>query len=185
MMKVVQIILLSVMLLSCKGRHAYRKAVREIAAKLPEPTNMNVGSAAYSISIPDGWITEHKTMYGVDYFYLLAPKTKEDPNTSINVITESMQQLSLETYRTKTMESVKKYIPNATNFDTGSITANGIIGCWYDYEIDLEGTKSTLVSYIFPKNGVAYIITAGTQVKYARRYRPLFNAVARSIQFKD
>ncbi len=184
-MKVVQIILLSLMLLSCKGRHAYRKAVRDIASKLTEPKNMNAGSAAYSISVPDGWTTDHKTMYGVDYFYLLAPKTKEDPNTSINVITENMQQLSLETYRAKTMESVKKYIPNAANFDTGSIAANGINGCWYDYEIDLEGNKSTLVSYIIPKNGVAYIITAGTQVKYARRYRPLFNGVARSIKFKD
>lgn len=173
----------SIILVDCDTKSKYHKAADEIAAKMPESTNMNVGKQNYSLYIPKGWTTEHRSAYGMDYYYLLAPKTEEDPNTSINVITEFMQNLSLEEFKAKTIESVKRAIPSVSNFAQGGLTANGLQGAWYSYTMKPQGIKAALVCYIFPKDGVAYTITAGTEIKDPLRYRSLFDSVARSLKF--
>jgi hypothetical protein len=150
-----------------------------------QPTNMNAGKLSYSIYIPSGWTTENRTLYGVNYYYLMAPKTEEDPNTNVNVVTEDMRSLSLEEYRTETINSVKRAIPTAAHFEKGDVTANGLQGAWYSYTMEPQGIKVSLVSYIFPKNKIAYIITAGTQAKDASRYRKLFDSVAMSLRFNE
>src|SRR5882762_132726 len=111
-------------LTACDTRSKYHKAADEIVAKVPESTNKNAGKQNYSLYIPDGWTTDHRTAYGMDFYYLLAPKTEDDPNTNINVITEYMQNFSLNVYRTKTIESVKRAIPSASNFAQGEAAAN-------------------------------------------------------------
>ena len=181
-MKAAYILFLFIVFTSCRDS-AYKKAADEIASKLPEPTNMNVGHDKYALYIPNGWTTESRTMYGIDYYSLFAPKTTEDPNTSVNVITEYMRRLSLEEYRRKTIESVKKAVPSAINFKMGTITANELKGCWYSYDMKPQDIEASLVCYIFPKNGAAYILTAGTQTKLAVRYRSTFDSVAASLKF--
>lgn len=71
------------------------------------------------LDVPVGWKTSHQVIYGIDYYYLSAPKTEADPNTNINVITERMQNLSLDTFLEKTMEQVKLSIPSAVIFNIG------------------------------------------------------------------
>lgn len=168
---------------SCKSN--YRKAADEIVSKAPEPTNMNVGKEKYSLYVPNGWTTEHRNNYGVDYYYIIAPKTNDDPNTSVNVANEFMQNLSLDDYLQGTILSVKKSIPSAVILGQGEIAANGLKGVWYSYNMEPQGIKATLVSYIFPKDGVAYILTAGTQTKDAEKYRPTFDKIAKSFKFNQ
>jgi hypothetical protein len=170
---------------SCDGQSKYRKAADEIAANAPSAKNMNVGKDNYSLYIPAGWDTARQRAYGVDYYFIFAPKTQDDPNTNINVQTEYMQNLSLEEYRRLTIKSVEKGIPSSVMLAQGDITANGLKGAWYSYSLGPQDIEATLVSYIFPKNGVAYIITAGTQTKDAARYRSLFDSVAKSLKFTD
>lgn len=181
-MKVIFIsIILLIAVASCKSK--YRKAADEIVANIPEPTTMNVGKEKYSLYIPDGWTTEHRNYYGVDYYYLMAPKTNDDPNTSVNVATEFMQNLSLDDFLKGTIQSVKKAIPSAVILGQGEIMANDLKGVWYSYNMEPQGIRATLVSYIFPKDGVAYIVTAGTQTKDAVKYRETFDKVAKSFKF--
>ena len=156
-----------------------------MASRITSTTGMNVGKQSYSLYIPNGWTTDHRTAYGVDYYFLFAPKTQDDPNTSINVITEDMEHLTLNEFRELTISSVMKNMPNASMLTQGDITANGLKGNWYSYIMEPEGIKATLVGYIFPKDGVAYLITAGTQMKDAERYRPLFDSVAMSFRFTE
>lgn len=182
-----RIIFISIVLLiaitSCKNK--YRKAADEIASNIPQPTNMNVGKEKYSFYIPNGWTTENKNYYGVDYFYIMAPKTSDDPNTSVNITNEFMQNLSLEEYLKGTIQSVKKSIPSAIILEQGEIEANSLKGIWYSYNMEPQGIKASLVSYIFPKDGVAYILTAGTQTKDAVKYRAIFDKVAKSFKFSQ
>jgi hypothetical protein len=172
-----------VLLIACDLRSRNRRAADAIVSKMPATTNMNVGKQNYRLTIPKGWTTEHRTVYGIDYYYLLAPKNDDDPNTSLNVITEDMQNLPLEEFTTKTIESVSNAIPSASNFVQGEITANALKGRWYSYTMEPQGLKAVLVSYIFPKNGTAYVITAGTVPRNASRYRSLFDSVAESLEF--
>lgn len=167
--------------ISCETKSSYRKAADEIASNAPWGESMNAGKEAYSLFVPKGWTTTHQTAYGIDYYFLLAPKTPDDPNTNINVATEYMQNLSLVEYREKSIESIQKGIPSATILSQGDIYADDLKGAWYSYAMEPQGIKSTLVCYIFPKNGVAYNITAGTQTKDAARYRSLFDSVAKSM----
>lgn len=96
-----------------------------------------------------------------------------------------MQNLSLDEYLHFTIQSVQKGVPNADILSQGYINANGLKGAWYSYTMDPQDIKATLISYIFPKDGVAYIITAGTQTKDAGRYRNLFDSVAKSLKFSE
>lgn len=174
---------LLVLLQACRTKSNYRKAADEIVVKAGGTEGMNTGGARYGLYVPDGWTTANRTNYGVDFYYLFAPKTAEDPNTNINVTTEFMRSMSLTTYREKTIEAIRQAIPSANILSWGVITANGLDGVWYSYSMEPQGIKATLVNYIFPKDGVAYIITAGTQTKDAARYRALFDSVARSFKF--
>lgn len=179
------LIFLLVVTAACNNKSNYRKAAEEIVANVPPTANMNVGKLNYTVYIPTGWTTTHQTFSGIDYYFLSAPKTIDDPNTNINVITEYMQNLSLDEFKAKTIESVKRAIPSASILAEGDIEANGLKGSWYSYSMEPRNIKATLISYIFPKNGVAYIITAGTQTKDAARYRSTFDSVARSLKFSE
>lgn len=184
-MKILPLLFLLMAIAACKSETKYRKAADEIAATIPPSENLNAGKARYTVDVPKGWTTNHRTEYGVDFYFLTAPKTKDDPNTNINVMTEYMQNLSLEDYRAGSIESVKKAIPSASIINQGDIMANEIKGVWYSYSMAPQGIESTLVSYIFPYGGNAYIITAGTQTKDASRYRSLFDSVATSLKFEE
>ncbi|NSL89252.1 hypothetical protein ECE50_020590 [Chitinophaga sp. Mgbs1] len=133
--------------------------------------------------VPAGWTTHREQHYGIDYYFLSAPKTQEDPNTNINVITESMRHLTLEEFTRKAQEGLLRAIPSAIIHNQGNITANGVNGAWYKYSMTPRGIDVTLIAYIFPKDSVAYIITAGTQTKDADNYRQTFDKVARSFKF--
>jgi hypothetical protein len=170
---------------SCITKSRYQKAADEIAEKMPPSHNMNVGKEKYDLYVPPGWSTKHQTAYDMDFYYLLAPKTLDNPNTNINVLTEYMQNLNLEDFLQKTIESVLQAIPSARFLGKGTISANGLNGAWYSYSMQPEEIPSTLVSYIFPKDGVAYVITAGIQTKDFGHYRSLFDSVARSLRFDN
>jgi hypothetical protein len=101
------------MIFSCITKSRYQKTADEIAAKMPPSHNMNVGKEKYNLYVPTGWTTKHQTAYGMDFYYLLAPKTADNPNTNINVMTEYMQNLSLQEYLQKGIESVVQGIPSS------------------------------------------------------------------------
>jgi hypothetical protein len=177
------IIFLFTFLTSCKSK--YHKAADEIADRIPESNTMNAGKNKYKLFVPDGWSTKHQTYNGVDFYFLNAPQTKADPNTNVNLITENMQHLNLDVFKTGSIKSLKRAIPSAIILDEGDIIANGINGKWYTYTMAPAGVKASLVSYIFPKDGVAYIITAGTQIEDAARYRNTFDQIAKSLKFVE
>lgn len=185
-MKIIyKLLMISLVFAGCDTRSKYKKAADEIAAKIPTTSGLNAGDQNYKLYVPEGWTTDHKTAYGINYYFLNAPKTADDPNTNVNVVTENMQNLSLEDYDKATIKYVRKAIPSAGDFKEGSISAHGLGGLWYSYKMDMQGVKASLVSYVFPRNGIAYIITAGTQTKDEDRYRSLFDSVARSLEFID
>ncbi len=176
--------LLMLIMGDCKSKR--ERAAEEILDKGNfNSTNLNAGTKNYSIYLPKGWTTAQKNYKGVDIYYLLAPQTVADPNTSINVISEYMQNYTLDVFMVKTIQSLKNAIPSAAILAQGNITANGIKGSWYSYTMQPQGLKASLVSYVFPKNGVAYAITAGTQPNDAARYRHTFDSVARSLKFNE
>lgn len=176
-------ILLLTLTTACTTKSKYEKAADEILANERASKYMNAGMLKYRVKIPEGWTTDHRTYRGVDYYFLLAPKTIEDPNTNINIITEHMQGLDLPVFKAKAIESIKHAIPSAVILSEGDIKAKGLKGCWFSYTMSPQGIEATLVCYIFPKNGVAYVITAGTQMNDAARYRSIFDSVARSLKF--
>lgn len=172
-------------MISCENKTNNRKAADDIAEKAGKPTNMNAGVRQYQLAVPEGWTTKTQTNYGVNYLYLLAPKTAEDSNTNINVATEYMQDLSMADYRKQTIESILTAIPSAKIVGQGEIASKAAPGLWYSYSMNPRNINATIVGYIFPKDGIAYNITAGTQTNDADRYRPLFDSVARSFEFVE
>lgn len=168
------------------NKSKYAKAADEIAAQLPpENGHMNAGKEHYTVDVPAGWTTNHKTAYGVDYYFLLAPKTQDDPNTSVNIVSESMRHLHLGDYTTATIASIKKAIPSANITGQGLMVVDGIEITWFSYTMEVQNIPAAIVTYIIPKNDVAYILTGGTQTKDAQRYRKVFDAVVQSFRFDN
>lgn len=174
---------------SCKSKseNNYLKAAKEELDSMSNPKNknMNAGKEDYNLYVPNGWTTAHWTYAGINYYTLSAPKTEADPNTNVNVITEYMQNLNLDVYKQKTIESIKKGIPSSFITGEGDIETDSLKGGWYSYNMEPAGVKASIVAYIFPKDGIAYIITAGTQQQDANRYRSTFDSIAKSFKFHE
>ena len=148
--------------------------------------NMNEGKSKYSIFVPENWTTEQKKIGGIDYYFLLAPKTKEDPNTNVNIITENMRDMDLYTFRKGAIKSLLKTIPSVNITDTGSIRSDtGLLGVWYTYTFSEEDTEAKLKSFFYSKDRIAYVITAGTIKQNFDKYLELIDKIGSSFKFEE
>lgn len=180
------IILLIAASFACNdNRSPARKAADKIFDKIPSTKNMNAGTTNYSLFVPEGWTTKRQSYRGIDYYFLLAPKTIDDPQTNINLITEDMRGVDLDKFVAASITSLKQIIPSAKILEKGKLTANGIKGRWYRYSMEPEGMKVVMIGYIFPKDGVCYIISCGTIPENFARHRSTFDKVAKSLKFND
>ena len=168
---------------ACKSRR--EKAVDELLSKAgPMGPDVDAHRLDYILYVPDGWTTRRQLAYDVNYYFLNPPKTNDAP-ADINLVTVNMQNVPLQEFREKMIESLKAATPDASDFEEGNVIANGREGVWYSYTMSPQGMNASFVCYIFPKDGVAYMITAGTFPEYASRYRSLFDSVARSLKFVE
>jgi len=145
-------------------------------------TNLNKGSEHFHLDTPEGWTTDRKTIQGINYYYIISPQTGEVPNPNINMVTESMQGASLKTYITRSLSSLEQILPGSKVVANGDIKANGIHGAWYNYTMEMQGVKADLMAYVFPADGIAYVITGICAPDKKTKYRPIFDKVAESFK---
>jgi len=157
------------------------KTAEEVLSSINK-TNLNKGSQDYHLDTPDGWTTEHKTIQGINYYYIIAPNTGEVPSPNINLLTESMEGVTLKEYISKSLSSLEKVLPTSKVIANGDFEANGIQGAWYNYTMEMQGVKADLMAYVIPSNGIAYVITGICPPDKKAKYRPIFDAVAKSFK---
>ncbi|RFM31114.1 DcrB-related protein [Chitinophaga silvisoli] len=179
MKKIVGLLVLT-LALACNTKQQ-PKTAEEVLSTINK-TNLNKGSQNYHLDTPEGWTTDHKTIQGINYYYIIAPNTGEVPSPNINLLTESMQGASLKDYIAKSLSSLKQVLPTSEVKASGDITANGIQGAWYNYTMEMQGVKAYLMAYVFPKDGIAYVITGICPPDKATKYRPVFDSVAKSFK---
>lgn len=150
-----------------------------------DKTNLNKGSQNFHLDTPEGWKSEWRTAQGVDFYYMYSPQTSEVPNPNINIVTESMQGTSLKTYLSHSLSFVAHLYPGAKVVAEGDIEANGVHGGWYNIKMEFQGTKGDLMAYVFPSNGVAYVITALCPPNKKSKYRLIFDKVAKSFKVNE
>ena len=171
---------------SCKTETKTKdKSPDEILNEVSKLKTINVGNDNYIVNIPTDWTTKDTTLNGVSFYFLLAPKTDNDFNTNMNILNESMQGESFDDYKKKSIETMKKQMPSLKFLDNGDIEASNINGSWLHYKMEQSGLKIEIISYTFPKDGIAYIITATTKEGELDKYRNTFDAVAKSFRFKN
>ena len=73
---------LLVILIACDARSKHKKAAEEIAAKMTGTKGLNVGKQNYHLYIPDGWTTEHRSAYGIDYLWRVKSRLGNDSGSS-------------------------------------------------------------------------------------------------------
>ena len=145
-------------------------------------TNLNKGSQDFHLDTPEGWTTDRKTIQGINYYYIIAPNTGEVPSPNINLVSESMQGVTLKEYITKSLSSLKQILPTSQVIANGDIEANGMQGAWYNYTMEMQGVKANLMAYVFSKDGIAYVITGTCPPVKSGKYRPIFDSVAKSFK---
>lgn len=157
----------------------------EILEKASTSKNINVGDKVYLVDIPNGWTTKDTSINNLKFYFLVAPTSDADFRTNINIINESMQGISFDEYKKKTIESMKHYMPNVEILESGDMKASDLAGSWFHYNLTQSGIKLGIINYTFPKDGIAYIITATTKAENLDKYRITFDAVAKSFHLKN
>jgi hypothetical protein len=161
------------------GKSQYKNA-DEIQAGRSLLKYKTVGKGNYRINVPVGWTAEYTPAGGIN---LWAPKAKDDANTNINVLTDSMYGLKVWDYREKLIDNLKRTSGGVvTIMQRGDINVNGREGCWYRYIFDSAHLELERKSYIIPQNNTAYIITCNVPLKNVITHLYTFDSVARSIR---
>lgn len=183
-MKVYFLRLLYILLILTACKAKTKNTPEDFLNKLTNKQNFNVGKHKYTVNVPDGWTTKNSTHSGIDYFFLIAPRTEPNSNTSINFITENMAGFDLDTYTSLAKKNLKNDIPSVNFLESGSLN-NGTQSNWYSYTFTFDQNEVFCLTYIFAKDGIAYVMTNATHKKDSSLYRSTFEEVAKSFRFED
>jgi hypothetical protein len=165
-------------LTSCKNidkKNLNAEETLKAAAKTP---GMNAGSSKFNIEAPSGWQKLDTSINGVKFTFLLAPVGSSGFRANMNVISQSMEGSSLDTYFDKNITSMDQYLQNFTAGAKGDKVVNGLPAKWMLYSQTQNGHVLDGMFYMIAKDGIAYIITfAATKGQVAKYQASIDQAI--------
>lgn len=159
-----------------------KTGINKKAGELPVTPGMNAGKDKFDLHVPDGWTSRRVNKEGVDYYFLNSPKSATDSAANINVVTEDMQGVGFEKYLETSKKMLKDYNPSVKFINEGKIKLQNKEGAWFRFNLAPNGTKIFALTFIFPRKGIAYVMTCATSGEI-ERYKPTFDSVAKSLFF--
>jgi len=169
-------------LAACKSPSSKPTAPADLLAQAGKSPNVNAGSGKFTIQAPEGWQKWDTSLSGVRATVVIAPGNGPGFRPNINVVSESMNNHSLDDYFDQNVVNMGKYLPAFTAGEQGKKEINGMPARWLRYRQSQNGTDLEDLMYVIPKNGIAYIIT-GTALKgQMQEYQPQFEAIIGTFQ---
>lgn len=143
---------------------------------------MNAGVRKFSIDAPAGWQKLDTSISGVKFTFLLAPTASNGFRANINVISQSMEGSSAESYFAKNFNSMGQYVQDFSAGPKGEKDINGLPARWMQYSQTQNGHVLDGVSYLIPKDGIAYVITFAAAKGQMSKYQASLDEALRSFR---
>ncbi len=166
---------------SCKNKPATAGELLEKASKAP---GLNAGAGKFSVTAPDGWEKKDTVMNGITFLFVWSPVSSATQafRPNMNVVTENMGGISFDEYVKRNQSTMGQYFEQYKEVDNGNIETNGMQGKWMRYSHVQNGYTLDNMVYMFPKNGIAYVLTGATIQGDMDKYRDKYEAIAKSLQ---
>lgn len=175
-MKLFKLSMLAVLLLSVSCNNNKKQySADELMQKAGESPGMNAGNGKFNIDAPAGWQRTDTVMNGVDVAFMLGPLTPDKFRVNINVVSESMHGNSFDTYFDKTVESMGKYLQNFSPGPHGEQDIDGIHAKWVQCSHQQSGYDISVLVYVIPKKGIAYVISCSAPKGQLEKYQAKFD----------
>jgi hypothetical protein len=163
---------------ACNNKKHY--TTEELLQKGQGP-NMNAGTGKFSIGTPIAWQRMDTVLSGIHVTFLLGPSRNNEFRPNFNIVSESMQGLSLDSYFDKSIEPMSKYLENFSAGPKGEKDIDGIHAKWQQYSHHQNGYDIDVLVYFIPKDGIAYLITCSVPKGQLEQYQAKFDEALRSF----
>ncbi len=173
--------LLLTAVISCKNKPATANELLEQASKAP---GLNAGTGTFTVTAPEGWEKKDTVMNGITFLFIKSPVSSATQviRPSMNILTENMGGVSFDEYVKRNQSTMKQYFDQYKELDNGNIEANRMQGKWLRYSHAQNGYTLDNMVYMFPKNGIAYVLTGATMQGDMDKYKNTYDAIAKSLQ---
>jgi hypothetical protein len=154
--------------------------------KITQSPTMNAGTGNFDIETPSGWKRIDTTISGIKATLLMAPlATGAGIQTNINVVSESMNNTSLDSYFDLNVSNMGKFMQNFSIAGKGEKEVNGTRSKWIQYSHNPNGSGLEAICYIIPGNGIAYVITCTAAKGQLEQYKPQIEEVLGSFRVRQ
>lgn len=145
---------------------------------------INAGAGNFEIRTPAGWQRRDTSLNGIFATLLLNASTDPGFQTNVNVVSESMHNLSPDDYVGQTLVNMSKYLQGFALVGRGERVIGGIHARWIEYTQRPSGFALSNICYVVPNKGIAYIITCSSLQTQLEQNRPLFDQAVNSFRLR-
>jgi len=171
-------------LAACKDNR--KTSSDDMLKEVAKSQTMNAGTGNFDIETPSGWQRIDTTISGIRATLLLAPLAPgAAAQTNINVVSESMNNASLDNYFDLNVTNMGKFMQKFSSSGKGEKEINGIKSKWIQYSQNSNGLNLDAICYIIPSNGIAYVITCTASKGQFDQYRSRFDEVVGSFRLRQ
>jgi PsbP-like protein len=135
----------------------------------------------YHITPPAKWAMYDTVLNGLRIRILKAPKSLGSDNPIVNVLIANMEGKNINDFTASNITYLKTTMAGISILKKGTIDTV-YNGQWFTYTKMQNGVLREMINYIIPVNGLAYMITCGTNKGTIIKYRPVFDKIARSFK---
>jgi hypothetical protein len=155
----------------------------DVLKELAQSPTMNAGTGNFDIQTPSGWQRIDTTINGIKVTLLMAPLAPgARVQTNINVVSESMNNVSFDNYFDLNVSNMSKFMQNFSTAGEGEKNVNGTRSKWIQYSQNRNGLSLDAICYIIPSSGIAYVITCTTAKGQLDQYRSRIDEVLGSFR---
>jgi hypothetical protein len=145
---------------------------------------INAGAGNFEIRTPAGWQRSDTSLNGIQATLLLNASSDPGFRTNVNVVSETMHDLSLDNYAGQTIVNMSKYLQGFALVGKGERVIGGIHARWIEYTQRPSGFALANICYIIPYKGIAYIITCSSLQAQLEENRPVFDQAVNSFRLR-
>lgn len=173
----------AVFISACRNGSNSPKSARDLM-ELAAP-NMNAGADKFVIESPAEWRRVDTALNGVKTTILLSDKVTDGFRSNVNIVTERMENSSLQEYFDNTVNGLAHYVEKFTVIDQGDKEINGNPSKWLKYTAVQGGRNVAAILYVIPQNGIAYGITGICNATGQAKDFPLFEQAVSTFKVKE
>lgn len=136
----------------------------------------------YKIDAPQGWSMYDTTIQNLKCRFIIGPDSLDSDKPRVNIVIASMGGSEIDDFTRQNINYLKETMQETVLLERGAINISSIDARWVTYTREQNGVVRDMINYIIPFRGFAYMVTCGTNKGSIKKYRSIFDQIARSFR---